>query len=58
MSTSSHTSQTSRTIDVEAGDKTVEPKVIEEQRKDPHEVAWDGPNDPQCPLNKATWRKW
>ncbi|BEJ12282.1 hypothetical protein CspHIS471_0207420 [Cutaneotrichosporon sp. HIS471] len=28
------------------------------ERDDPFEVRWDGPDDPHCPLNMSTARKW
>lgn len=30
----------------------------EKRPKDPNEVAFDGPDDPEDPLNMPTWRKW
>jgi hypothetical protein len=53
------------TLDVEAGANTAPIKHEKHERtqtaektRDPYEVAWDGPDDPLCPLNKAAWRKW
>ena len=30
----------------------------EKQEKDPNLVVWDGPDDPENPLNYPLWRKW
>lgn len=27
------------------------------QHRDPNEVDWDGPDDPECPMNWPRWRK-
>lgn len=61
---------TSRAVDgdVERGlpdsaasdDATAAPSrvVSEKDAADPFEVHWDGPDDPDCPLNMSTARKW
>jgi len=53
-------------IDIEAAaglkvERSAPPLVLCPSRSmgaDPYEVQWDGPDDPQCPLNKPAWRKW
>lgn len=32
--------------------------AAEKTQKDPNEVGFDGPDDPEDPLNMPTWRKW
>ncbi len=30
----------------------------EKKEEDPFVVKWDGPDDPECPLNTPVWKKW
>lgn len=61
--TSDSSSQRSMAVDVEkhagdvvaAGDAFEKP---EDETVDPFEVGWDGPDDPDNPLNMPEWRKW
>ncbi|TID29783.1 hypothetical protein CANINC_001635 [Pichia inconspicua] len=42
-------------VDLEKADKTEDPEIVG------YEVAkvdWDGPDDPDCPNNWPTWKKW
>lgn len=49
--------------DLEKGDETVEAdnekaKHKEKEKKDPNLIEWDGPNDPENPMNWAVSKKW
>lgn len=47
--------------DLEKNDQDVEPPQAQPQlppEKDPNLVEWDGPDDPENPLNMPKWRKW
>lgn len=46
-----------------SGHEKAEPKLIEEDDPeiigyDPRKVDWDGPDDPDCPYNWPTWKRW
>ncbi|KAH8691208.1 major facilitator superfamily domain-containing protein [Talaromyces proteolyticus] len=41
--------------DLEAAEKTADQD--ERHHRDPNEVDWDGPDDPECPMNWSRWRK-
>jgi hypothetical protein len=43
--------------DLEKGDKEGEKKKHEEPPKDPNLIVWDGPNDPENPMNWPTSKK-
>lgn len=45
----------SSSSDLEAATKTTDQD--EQQHRDPNEVGWDGPDDPECPMNWPRWRK-
>ena len=44
--------------DLEKGDAEVEKKKTAEPVKDPNLIVWDGPNDPENPLNWSASKKW
>jgi hypothetical protein len=48
-------SDLSSSSDLEAAEKTTDQD--ERHRRDPNEVDWDGPDDPECPMNWPRWRK-
>lgn len=56
------TAKTARSGDVEKATGTGSGSAQEggSSEKDGSEfiVKWDGPDDPGCPLNTPTWRKW
>ncbi len=57
----SRSSNTHNTVDPEKGAVEGGAEVVEEQRnkeKDPNIVDWDGPDDPENPLNWTPKRKW
>lgn len=45
----------SSSSDLEGAEKTTDQD--ERQHRDPNEVDWDGPDDPECPMNWPRWRK-
>lgn len=45
----------SSSSDLESAEKTADQD--ERQHRDPNEVDWDGPDDPECPMNWPRWRK-
>ena len=45
----------SSSSDLETAEKPTDQD--ESQHRDPNEVDWDGPDDPECPMNWPRWRK-
>lgn len=45
----------SSSSDLETAEKPTDQD--ESQHRDPNEVDWDGPDDPECPMNWPPWRK-
>lgn len=44
--------------DLETGDVEAEKKKHEEPPRDPNLIVWDGPNDPENPMNWPQSKKW
>lgn len=56
--TENNTSDEETDKDLEKGDAEVEKKKTAEPVKDPNLIVWDGPNDPENPMNWPASKKW
>lgn len=56
--TADNTSDEETGKDLEKGDVEGEKKKHEESAKDLNLIVWDGPNDPENPMNWPTSKKW
>lgn len=56
--TENNTSDDETEKDLEKGDAEGEKKKHEEPPRDPNLIVWDGPNDPENPMNWPASKKW
>jgi hypothetical protein len=50
--------KTGRDTEIGPGRRASRSEMSGEKEKENWIVKWDGPDDPDCPLNTPQWRKW